>query len=576
MNSVSYDNITTTVTETMTMDTTNNNNSIQSSSRLVTHVTKYLCLLLNNLPGGSHLLSYLNKSIHDDPYRATIEIALIVYGILYWLAKPKRTKKSYILNDSKLQLEEKEIKDLIDDWEPEKLIDDSLLNNQKWRLQSIPVIETTTEPINEPYINITRNDKLEHYTGVFNLSSHNFLQISTKPEVLELAKDTIKNYGVGACGPAGFYGNQDAHYTTEYKLAEFFKTEGAVLYGQDFCVAASVLPAFTKRGDLIVADDQVSLGVQNALQLSRSTVYYFKHNDMESLESLLIKLTETEKQEKLPAIPRKFIVTEGLFHNSGDIADLPRLTYLKKKYKFRLFVDETFSLGVLGKTGRGLSEHFNLDRASSIDITAGSMATAFGSSGGFVLGENTMSFHQHIGSNAYCFSASLPAYAVLTVSKVLDIMDKDNSVVKDVQYLSKILHDFFITDLELTNFIEVTSSESSPMLHFRLKQNFREREFNYSMDSLFEEIVKFQQKHATTRFFEPFENEEIFLQKIVDNTLKKYNILLTRNTIVMKHESLPCLPSLKICVNAKMKEIELLNALKHIKASILECCKSLE
>ena len=157
-----------------------------------------------------------------------------------------------------------------------------------------------------------------------------------------------------------------------------------VLYGQDFCVASSVLPAFTKRGDVIVADDQVSLALQNALQLSRSTVYYFEHNNMESLENLLAELTDLEKKDKPPAIPRKFIVTEGLFENSGDIAPLPELVKLKEKYKFRLFVDENLSIGVLGATGRGLAEHYGMNRATAIDITIGSLATAIGSSGGFL------------------------------------------------------------------------------------------------------------------------------------------------------------------------------------------------
>ncbi|CCH60483.1 hypothetical protein TBLA_0C06910 [Henningerozyma blattae CBS 6284] len=547
-------------------------------AKLGCQLSSLLTLLLIHIPGGTQLLTYIKKSIHDDPYRAAVEIGLIVYGILYWLAKPKRTKKSYILNDSKLLLSEREINDLIEDWEPEPLVDASILEEQRWRLQSIPVIDTVTDDtksLKQPFINISRDDNKEFYKNVLNLTSHNFLQISSLPQVLDVAKQTVENYGVGACGPAGFYGNQDAHYTTEYKLAEFFGTEGAVLYGQDFCVAASVIPAFTKRGDLIVADDQVSLSIQNALQLSRSTIYYFKHNDMESLENLLIELNESEKLEKLPAIPRKFIVTEGLFHNSGDLAPLPQLTRLKNKYKFRLFVDETFSLGVLGKTGRGLSEHFNMDRSSSIDITVGSMATAFGSSGGFVLGDHIMTFHQHIGSNAYCFSASLPAYTVLTLTKVLEIMDQDNSAVNKVQVLSKMLHDFFITDDQLSKFVEVTSDEQSPVLHFRLNQSFRDLIFHYSMDSLFETIIKFQQKNSTTRFIENFENEEKFLQKIVDKALIKHNILISRNTIVMKHESLPCLPSLKICVNANISEKILVDALANIKESILHCCQEL-
>lgn len=333
----------------------------------------YFNLVLTQIPGGQFIVSYIKKSHHDDPYRTTVEIGLILYGIIYYLSKPQQKKS---LQAQKPNLSPQEIDALIEDWEPEPLVDPSATDEQSWRVAKTPV--TMEMPI-QNHITITRNNLQEKYTNVFNLASNNFLQLSATEPVKEVVKTTIKNYGVGACGPAGFYGNQDVHYTLEYDLAQFFGTQGSVLYGQDFCAAPSVLPAFTKRGDVIVADDQVSLPVQNALQLSRSTVYYFNHNDMNSLECLLNELTEQEKLEKLPAIPRKFIVTEGIFHNSGDLAPLPELTKLKNKYKFRLFVDETFSIGVLGATGRGLSEHFNMDRATAIDITVGSMATALGS-----------------------------------------------------------------------------------------------------------------------------------------------------------------------------------------------------
>lgn len=395
----------------------------------------YFNLVMAQIPGGQFVVSYIVKSHHDDPYRTTVEIGLILYGIVYYLSKPQQKKS---LQAQKPNLSPQEIDALIEDWEPEPLASPIAIDEQSWRVAAIPV--TMGMPI-QNHVTITRNDLKETYTNVFNLASNNFLQLSVTQPVTDVVKTTIKNYGVGACGPAGFYGNQDVHYRLEYDLAQFFGTEGAVLYGQDFCVAPSVIPAFTKRGDVIVADDEVSLSVQNALQLSRSTVYYFNHNDMNSLESLLNELTEQEKLEKLPAIPRKFIVTEGIFHNSGDLAPLPELTKLKNKYKFRLFVDETFSIGVLGATGRGLSEHFDMDRATSIDITVGSMATALGSSGGFVLGDSAMCHHQRIGSNAYCFSACLPAYNATSVSKVLDLLDSNNDAVQTLQRLSGYLHE---------------------------------------------------------------------------------------------------------------------------------------
>lgn len=530
----------------------------------------YLHQGLSKLPGGHHVISYIEKATQDDPYRTAVEASLILYGIYYYLSKPQQKKG---LQSNRPNLSKQEIDSLIDEWEPEPIvvppINDKETKETYWRLSKIPIIEN--HGISK-YIDFTRDDNKESFENVLNLASNNFLSLSETEEVLQVAKDTIKNYGVGACGPAGFYGNQDVHYNLEYTLAEFFGTESCCLYGQDFAVSSSVIPAFTKRGDVIVADDQVSLAVQNALQLSRSTVYYFQHNNMESLEGLLEQLNDQERKENLPAIPRKFIVTEGLFHNSGDVAPLPQLVELKRKYKYRLFVDETLSLGVLGNTGRGLPEQFNLDRSTSIDITVGSMATAFGSSGGFVLGDTFMSEYQHIGSNAYCFSASLPAYTTTVVDKILHIMDDDNSTVLNLQKLSRTMFHFFNSRVQLNEYFNITSSEFSPVLHLELKESKRIERFGYSKDTLFTELANLQKRKISDVFIEPFENEEIFLQQIVDSILVNHNILISRHTIVLKQETLPIVPSLRISCTASMTEDELLTACENIITTINKLC----
>lgn len=511
------------------------------------------------------MISYVKKSHQDDPYRTIVEILLIIYGIIYYFSKPQQKKS---LQQSKPNLTAKEIDALIEDWVPEPVVDPTVTAKQSWRMAKIPVIQDSG--INN-CVSLTRDNGAEVYTDVLNLCSNNFLQLSSTPEVLDVAKKIIKNYGVGACGPAGFYGNVDVHFNLEYALSDFFGTEAAILYGQDFCVAPSAIPAFTKRGDLIVADNQVSLSIQNALQLSRSTVYYFDHNDMESLENLLIDITATEKAENLPAVPRKFIVTEGLFHNSGDIANLPKLTALKHKYKFRLVVDETFSIGVLGATGRGVTEHFDMERSKSIDMTVGSLATALGSSGAFVLGDKIMAHHQRIGSNAYCFSASLPPYAIKTANEVLDIMNRDNSCVQTLQRLAQFVHQIF-DEPGFNQSMVLTSSPFSPVIHLQLTPELRLQKFNYSKDELFDAVTTSQKKCSTVKYFEPYELEEIFLQEIVDDLLKNNNILISRNTIVLKNETLPIVPSLKICINSAFDQQEVERACQIIKKTIVEHC----
>ncbi|SCV02457.1 LAME_0H00958g1_1 [Lachancea meyersii CBS 8951] len=514
---------------------------------------------VNAVPGSHYVVDYVKRSHQHDPYRTVVEIFLIIYGIVYFLRKPR--KQGFQAGP---KLSNKEVEALLDEWQPEPLAQDS--SKVEWRTQKIPVALTSCS---NTYLDIERVDEAEAVKDVLNCSSNNFLQISSETSVKEVAKNAIHRYGVGSCGPAGFYGNLDVHTILEYDLARYFNTENAVLYGQDFCVAASVVSAFTKRGDVIVADDRCSVSLQNAFQLSRSTVYYYDHNDMDSLEELLQQLQERELQDKLPALPRKFIVTEGLFHNLGDIPPLPKLVELKRKYKFRLLVDETFSLGVLGATGRGITEHFGLDRQSSVDLTIGSLGTALGSSGGFALGDNVMSLHQRIGSHAYTFSASLPSFTVTVGSEVLRRLEEDNTAVKKLRQLANQMHQFFRDDQELRNVIEVTSNNDSSVLHLRLTDDLRFEKFQYTEDSLFEDINAMHSKYLTDKHIEYYELEEKFLQQIVDFALKEYGVLISRNTFVLKHETLPITPSLKVCCGAKMSDQDLFRACNSVKMAIL-------
>ncbi|SCU79551.1 LADA_0B01464g1_1 [Lachancea dasiensis] len=531
--------------------------------RISSYLWYYCQNAVNAIPGSHFVVDYVKRSHQHDPYRTIVEVFLIIYGIVYFLRKPR---KQGFQDGPKLS--NKEVEALLDEWQPEPLANDA--SKVEWRTQKIAVVQSSTS---SSHVDVVRDDGKERFTSVLNCSSYNFLQLSAEPSVAKVAKDTVRRYGVGACGPAGFYGNQDVHTHLEYDLARFFGTENAVLYGQDFCIAASVIPAFTKRGDVIVADNRCSVAIQNALQLSRSTVYYFEHNDMEALEELLQQLQERELKDSLPVLPRKFIVTEGLFHNLGDIPPLPKLVELKHRYKYRLLVDETFSLGVLGSTGRGITEYFNMPRKESVDITVGSLATALGSSGGFALGDNVMSLHQRIGSHAYTFSASLPSFAVTTASEVLKLLEKDRTTVERLHIISQKLHNFFVGDKELKSYIDILSDKDSSVLHLTLKEDIRNEFFGYTEDSLFDEMSAMHNKYLSEKYVENYEVEEKFLQQIVDIALVEFGVLISRNTFVLKHETLPITPGLKICCGAKMNDQELSLVCESVKTAILKTLK---
>eukprot|EP00116_Pleurobrachia_bachei_P012574 sb/3472836/ len=137
---------------------------------------------------------------------------------------------------------------------------------------------------------------------------------------------SVQKYGVGACGPRGFYGTIDVHLLLEEKLAKFMDCEEAIIYSYGFSTVASAIPAYSKRGDIIFCDEMASYAIQKGILASRSTVYYYKHGDMGSLTDMLEKQAAKDKKNpKKARVTNRFLVTEGLFVNTGNITDLPKL-----------------------------------------------------------------------------------------------------------------------------------------------------------------------------------------------------------------------------------------------------------
>jgi serine palmitoyltransferase len=157
---------------------------------------------------------------------------------------------------------------------------------------------------------------------VTNLASYNFYNFIANEELKEKAIKTLRKYGVGPCGPPGFYGTQDVHMQTEADVAAHLGTAACIIYAQSFSTISSVIPSFSKRGDIVVADKSVNYAVRKGIQISRSTIRWYEHNDMKDLERVLQKVTK--EQAKKP-LTRRFIITEGLFENIGDVVDLPKL-----------------------------------------------------------------------------------------------------------------------------------------------------------------------------------------------------------------------------------------------------------
>lgn len=267
--------------------------------------------------------------------------------------------------------------------------------------------------------------KLNNGRTVTNLATYNFYNFNANEQIKEKAIQTLRTYGVGPCGPPQFYGTQDVHVKTEADIANYLGTERCIVYAQAFSTISSVIPSFCKRGDVIVADRTCNYAIRKGLELSRGTIKWYNHGDMEDLERVMKGVAK--EQARARKLTRRFLITEGLSEIMGDTADLPLLVELKERYKFRIILDETWSFGVLGRTGRGLTEAQNVD-PQQIDMIIGSLSGPLCAGGGFCAGAKDVVEHQRILSSAYTYSAALPAMLAVTASETISLLQSNPDI----------------------------------------------------------------------------------------------------------------------------------------------------
>jgi 7-keto-8-aminopelargonate synthetase-like enzyme len=280
------------------------------------------------------------------------------------------------------------------------------------------------------------------HSDVIDAASFDFFGFTTDAASTTASRDCIQRYGVGSCGPRGFLGSLDTHLDLEEDAKRFVGAEAAILYSFGFSAISSAIPALASRGDVIFADEQVSPATQTGLDLSRATVRFYRHNDVAHLEELCKEHCEEFeraaggvratllKRASLglisPQLPRRYIVTEGVFEATGTIADLPEILRVARQYKFRLMLEETLSMGVLGHSGHGVTEHWtDLGHpVSPADFTvlAFGLGAAFGSIGGICVGPTTVVKHQQLSGLGYCFSASAPPFLCAAASAAISAL----------------------------------------------------------------------------------------------------------------------------------------------------------
>ncbi|KAK9293519.1 hypothetical protein QLX08_011574 [Tetragonisca angustula] len=375
-------------------------------------------------------------------YHILLEAFLIMW--LTWFI----SKRYYSRNR---MLAEDEVEKKLAEWNPEPLINNPQMNHISLNPRRI------TSRAGKKIV-VDGKDCL-------NLGTHNYLGLTENNEIEKNAITAIRKYGVGSCGPRGFYGTVDVHLELEERLANYTDTEEAVVYSYGFSTISSAIAAYCKRRDLVFVDEQVNFAIQKGLDASKTNIIYFKHNDANDLQNLLMKQAKIDEQNpKKAAKIKRFLVIEGIYMNTGNICPLPELVALCRQYKLRIFIDESISFGTLGEHGKGITEHFGVPR-QEIDMIMGSLDWAMGSIGGFCVGTSFIIEHQRLSGLGYCFSASLPPLLTTAAITSLDIMKNNPQIFKSLRDNCIAINQ----GLQSIHCLECSSFPESPVKHVYLK-----------------------------------------------------------------------------------------------------------
>lgn len=387
--------------------------------------------------------------VAQDPIHVLVETLLIGF-LIYLLMSNWQKEKRIKMKD---RLTDREIDMLLKEWKEQGRVplEDP---GSTWSTADNAAAEKNVLS-NQTIVHKSEGSKLVVSTSlskaktktVLNFATHDFLGLScpnsivdknsttTSEDIIKQASiQALKKYGCGSCGPRGFYGTIDAHLDLENTFSKFTKTSSAILYSDGASCSASTVAAFANRGDLLVVDEGVYEALGTGINLSRANVKYFKHNDMEDLRRVLERVEATDKElGRQTNDQRRFIVVEGIYKNYGTVCPLDKLIQLKEEFCYRLILDDSFSFGVLGDTGRGALEHFGLKPMKHAEIICVSLENSMGSIGGITVGNEEVVDHQRLSGAGYCFSASLPPFLASAAQASLQYMEKNVNVLKQLR-----------------------------------------------------------------------------------------------------------------------------------------------
>jgi 8-amino-7-oxononanoate synthase len=245
------------------------------------------------------------------------------------------------------------------------------------------------------------------------LGSNNYLGLTNHPKVKEAAIEAIKKYGSGCAGSRFLNGTLDIHVELEGKLAKFFRKDAALTFSTGYMTNLGIISSLAGKDDVVVIDKFDHASIIDGCRLSFADVRKFKHNDMSSLEFVLQECGDRGK----------LVVVDGVYSMEGDIAPLPDIVKICKKYGARLMVDDAHGIGVLGETGRGTAEHFGLEK--DVDVIMGTYSKSLASIGGFAVADEDVIHYLKHHARPLIFSASPPPASVAAVIAALELIDQE-------------------------------------------------------------------------------------------------------------------------------------------------------
>lgn len=251
---------------------------------------------------------------------------------------------------------------------------------------------------------------------MINLTSYNYLGLSTHPEVVEAATEALQTYGVGAAGAAMLSGTFDQHEKFAAELAAFKGREACMLYPSGYAGNLGAIQALMQRGDVLIVDNKCHRSIIDGVKLSGARLASFEHNDAQSLDAQLARHSDA----------RRMVVVEGVYSMDGDLADLPALTAVCESHGVPIYVDEAHSTLLFGENGKGVVEHFGVEDKVGVDF--GTLSKSFGGIGGFVCADEAVIRYMKCYASPFQFSCALPPAVVAAMRKSLEVATRDSSL----------------------------------------------------------------------------------------------------------------------------------------------------